>query len=614
MHRYFSRRPYSIFAELVHHYSDPSDIILDPFCGGGVTLVEGVLQGRRVIGFDINPLATFVTRTELANVDLNGLKEAQAQVFRDFRPASDKLFATVCRHCRAPTIASWFEYSALAECEGCAQMFIVATAKKQGVGRWECPYCGRIKRFSPNSETTFKLIDVLYNCKECGREEVAEASANDSAVAEQMVEELQRAESNGLWIPSEEIPDCNMQRESALFKKGIIRFRQLFTPRHLIALGLLREIILRQHSPFQEWLLLAFSSTLRYANRMVTRNPSWRGERPLEWVKPGFWLPPVHLEANVLQEFSRRCDAIVRGKRDYLSKLPANPPPSYESAHDVLATSASSFHVSTCSATSLPLPDRCIDVIITDPPYGSYVHYADLSNFWSVWLPEIDGMGRVIENSKEAVFARKNFPGAKSSRDYQQILEQCFTECARVLKPDSYMVLTFNNREPRAWAALLIAATKAGFETLPDGLLYQKGIPSYRHTAQSRRHGSVIGDFILSFKKLASNSSESFQGEGQGNHVCGTDLEVEVELVNTASRILQENGPQKPDELVARLYVEFQPILMKMVRIAVAMNNGAVEKLMNEFDQVKLLDSQRRQLLERHFRYERGKWLPRSSQ
>ncbi len=59
MHRYFARRPWSVFRELIAHYSNPGSIILDPFCGGGVTVVEGLRLGRKVIGVDINPLATF---------------------------------------------------------------------------------------------------------------------------------------------------------------------------------------------------------------------------------------------------------------------------------------------------------------------------------------------------------------------------------------------------------------------------------------------------------------------------------------------------------------------------------------------------------------------------
>ena len=39
MHRYFARRPWSVFRALIEHYSNPGSIIIDPFCGG-VTVVE----------------------------------------------------------------------------------------------------------------------------------------------------------------------------------------------------------------------------------------------------------------------------------------------------------------------------------------------------------------------------------------------------------------------------------------------------------------------------------------------------------------------------------------------------------------------------------------------
>jgi DNA modification methylase len=40
MHRYFARRPSNVFEAIVKRYTNPGDIILDPFMGGGVTVVE----------------------------------------------------------------------------------------------------------------------------------------------------------------------------------------------------------------------------------------------------------------------------------------------------------------------------------------------------------------------------------------------------------------------------------------------------------------------------------------------------------------------------------------------------------------------------------------------
>lgn len=601
MHRYFARRPYSVFAELIKHYTDEGQVVLDPFCGGGVTLVEGVIQGRRVIGFDANPLAAFITEMELAAVSLQELKEAQAQVCRSFRTINNELFSTICQECKEPARAMWFEYSARVECPGCARAFRIVAAEKTGAGIWKCPHCDLAKRFSPKADTPFEIVNVACDCAGCGHQGVQSATDQDAALAKKIENRLKAAERRGLWLPDTAIPDCNMQRESALFKKGIVQFRQLFTSRHLLALGLLREQIQKMSPPLRMWLLFSFSSTLRYTNRMVTRNAGWRGDRPLEWAKPGYWLPPVHLEPNVLEEFSRRCKAVWRGKEDYVAQLNGRRLKGVKSACEVLEETSAAFHISARSSTVMPLPDKCIDAIITDPPYGSYVHYADLSNFWSAWLEGVSGLGKAIDTSDEAVIARKKFPGAKDAADYQKILEKCFVECFRVLKPSGYMVMTFHNREPRAWAALLVAATKAGFDLPSNGIVFQDGIASYKHTAQSRRSGSVIGDFILSFQK-------PLRALPAPKSVTSHKAWSEKEFRDTVEKLLREKGPLTPNALISRLYIEFQPHLLKRVRAAVAHSDGAAETLIEDFDGIQLLDSHRRQLLERDFNYKDGKW------
>lgn len=80
MHKYFARRPYNVFNNLIRHYSNKNDIILDCFCGGGVTVFEGASLERKVIGVDINPLATFITRMQMFNGDIDLLKK----VYEDF--------------------------------------------------------------------------------------------------------------------------------------------------------------------------------------------------------------------------------------------------------------------------------------------------------------------------------------------------------------------------------------------------------------------------------------------------------------------------------------------------------------------------------------------------
>jgi len=83
IHKYFARRPHNVFSELVKNFTDENEIIVDPFCGGGVTIYEGLKLNRKVVGFDLNPLSTFIVRNmvlcdgidETFNQKINDLKE-----------------------------------------------------------------------------------------------------------------------------------------------------------------------------------------------------------------------------------------------------------------------------------------------------------------------------------------------------------------------------------------------------------------------------------------------------------------------------------------------------------------------------------------------------------
>ncbi|MFH1104800.1 MAG: DNA methyltransferase, partial [Actinomycetota bacterium] len=61
-YRYPARFPPKFAAAAVQAFTRPGDLVLDPFVGGGTTLVEAVRLGRRAVGADINPIAVFVSR------------------------------------------------------------------------------------------------------------------------------------------------------------------------------------------------------------------------------------------------------------------------------------------------------------------------------------------------------------------------------------------------------------------------------------------------------------------------------------------------------------------------------------------------------------------------
>lgn len=96
MHKWFARRASCVFRAILLGSSKPSGadvmaefyqdhihdadiegkVVLDPFMGGGTTVVEAVRLGYRVVGVDLNPVAWFIVKTEVQPVDEGALKGA----------------------------------------------------------------------------------------------------------------------------------------------------------------------------------------------------------------------------------------------------------------------------------------------------------------------------------------------------------------------------------------------------------------------------------------------------------------------------------------------------------------------------------------------------------
>jgi DNA modification methylase len=63
-YRYPARFSPSFASSAIQLFSKHGDLILDPYMGGGTTVIEAMIAGRRVIGVDLNSLAVFVTRVK----------------------------------------------------------------------------------------------------------------------------------------------------------------------------------------------------------------------------------------------------------------------------------------------------------------------------------------------------------------------------------------------------------------------------------------------------------------------------------------------------------------------------------------------------------------------
>lgn len=265
MHRYFARRPYNVFRHLIEHYTDEGDIILDPFCGGGVTVVEGLRLKRKVIGVDINPMATFITRMEVTPVDLDALKDAFKQVELAVKDRINALYETHCPECGKLAIADWFEWSNVVRCprSDCRQPVELHAAEKLGPGKYRCPHCQKADiRPSKCERLKDVMIRIKYKCTYCEAKGEKEPEAFDRQKYAEIEANFDRiVEEEGLWYPKDEMPmDWELRRP---YNSHIRLFVDFFTRRNLLGLSILfRELNDAKYLPLSELLLLAFSSSL----------------------------------------------------------------------------------------------------------------------------------------------------------------------------------------------------------------------------------------------------------------------------------------------------------------------------------------------------------------
>ncbi|ESS14722.1 DNA methylase [Betaproteobacteria bacterium MOLA814] len=122
------------------------------------------------------------------------------------------------------------------------------------------------------------------------------------------------------------------------------------------------------------------------------------------------------------------------------------------------------------SSTALDhLSDGSVDMVITDPPFGDNIQYAELSDFFYVWLrlglknihPDVF-QGDLTLKSMEVVTNSSREPD-DPDHFYQRLLTQCWREASRILKPAGLLAFTFHHSEDEPWVAVLESLFDAGF-------------------------------------------------------------------------------------------------------------------------------------------------------
>lgn len=113
--------------------------------------------------------------------------------------------------------------------------------------------------------------------------------------------------------------------------------------------------------------------------------------------------------------------------------------------------------------------DQSYDLVITDPPFGGLLHYAELADFFYVWLrlllkdkyPEVYA-GEYTPKTLEAVSNKARHPDDPDAF-YKRLLTECWREANRLLKPGGILAFTFHHSEDEPWVDVLESLFDAGY-------------------------------------------------------------------------------------------------------------------------------------------------------
>lgn len=270
--------------------------------------------------------------------------------------------------------------------------------------------------------------------------------------------------------PEEPIQD----RDTLNFKVplyGLSRFRDLFTPRQLAMLCAFAQGVretydeMREHG-LEEKRAEAVSAYLGLVlDRVVDRSSSlcrWDNSPGGEKVSNTFARQalPMVWDFGETNPFGRASGSASVYLEDTVEILQG------------LAGIGSRCEVQRTSAAQLPNHDGSYDAIITDPPYYDNISYADLSDFFYVWLKRSVGFlfpehleGGLTPKRREAIVAPYRHDGDKAAaRDfYEREMASAFAEAHRVLKPGAPLVCVYAHKTTLGWASLVEALRQAHF-------------------------------------------------------------------------------------------------------------------------------------------------------
>jgi putative DNA methylase len=347
---------------------------------------------------------------------------------------------------------------------------------------------------------------------------------------------------------------------------GIVEWHQCFNPRQLLTLITYVEIInqvkelLKTECKTEKaeaiitYLTLVFDRCMDHNSRLS----GWHSGHPsadraskthalsLSWNYPEIsgkgelwrWCADAFTS-----EYKNLCDLFGTGT--HLNKL-----------LDVDRYNSELIQINMASADSLDhISNNSVDIVITDPPYYGTIPYADISDFFYVWMKRILGdifpdlfWSDLTDKDREAVANPARFrnmgisPEILANQDYEAKMALAFAEYHRVLRDDGTMTVQFNHKDSGAWDTLAKSLIDSGFEITASWAVSTEN-PQNLHQAAKN---SVSSTVLLVCRKRDPNAGQAWWDDLRpevSNLVSIRAPEFEANDINGIDLYLSAFGP-----------------------------------------------------------------------
>lgn len=524
-HSYHTKVPHKAVMRYILHFTEPGDIVLDGFCGTGMTGVAAQLCGdrqsveelgykvlsdgtvlndagepysrigvRRAILNDLSPAATFIASNFNRGDQLEKYSDSLER-FKGRLSDIERELWTVSGDDGKQHKVAYIVWSDTLFCNDCSGEIIFWDAAVNHVtGKVSsdipCPHCGanfrkrQLERSfvsvpSPEGDEVLeypKLEPVLIGLTNAGGKSLQEVpldSLRDGII-----------ESHALAALPKDFPNPPMDAGWEMYRHGMGKHRvkkhcQLYIPSTAVTLQRIWDCI---HDvpefELQRKLLWAFTSIIFRSSKFNRRLPSGGGA-PITGV---LYIPSLIRQENPVR-------MLLRKLNEFSETLP------------LLPYVQDGFCLQTGDLGSFELPPNSIDYAFIDPPFGSNIFYADMNYLWESWL-------RVVTNrTPEAIVSDRALGVKKGLDDYGDLMRKAFVTVHKALKPGRWLTVEFHNSWNAVWNVIAESLQRSGF-VVADVRTLDKKQKSFRQTTAT---GAVKQDLIISAYKPTDELEERFQ-------------------------------------------------------------------------------------------------------